>query len=314
MTLTQLRYAIVIAETGSFNRAAQILYVSQPSLSNAIHDLEDEFSITIFHRSGRGVSLTNDGVEFISYARQVYHQYESLLEKFGKNGTLKKKFGISTQHYSFATKSFVEMVKKFNTAEYDFAIRETKTREVIDDVSSMKSEIGILYLSNFNRNMILKMLSSAELDFHPIIDCQVYVYLYKDHPLARKKEIRFTDLADYPSLSFEQGDNSSFYFAEEIYSSKEYTRSVKVNDRASMLNLMRGLLGFTLCSGIICEELNGGDYIAVPFRPDDGDEDDNMLIGYIVKKNQILSNMGELYIQEIKNYFTAHGLGSKLKL
>ncbi|MGN1280471.1 MAG: LysR family transcriptional regulator [Succinivibrio sp.] len=308
MTLTQLRYAITIAETGSFNKASQILYISQPSLSNAIHELEDEFSITIFHRSGRGVTLTNEGIDFITYARQVILHYHSLLEKFGKNGNIKKKFGVSTQHYSFATKSFVEMVKKFNTAEYDFAIRETKTREVIDDVSTLKSEIGIIYLSNFNRNMIMKLLNSAELEFHHLIDCQVYVYLYKDHPLASYKEITFRDLADYPSLSFEQGDNSSFYFAEEIYSTKEYLRTVKVNDRASMLNLMQGLNGFTLCSGIICEELNGGDYVAVPFRPDDGDEDDNMNIGYITKKNQILSSMGSLYIQEIKNYFTQRGI------
>ena len=308
MTLTQLRYAITISETGSFNKAAQILYVSQPSLSNAIHDLEDEFSITIFHRSGRGISLTNEGVEFITYARQVYHQYESLLDKFGKNGNLKKKFGVSTQHYSFATKSFVEMVKKFNTAEYDFAIRETKTREVIDDVSTQKSEIGILYLSNFNKNMILKMLNSADLEFHHLINCQIYVYIYKDHPLAKKEIITFDDLKDYPNLSFEQGDNSSFYFSEEIYANKEYQRMVKVNDRATMLNMMRGLYGFTLCSGIICQELNGDDYIAVPFKPDEDDVDDNMSIGYIIKKNQILSRMGSLYMEEIKNYFKKYNL------
>ena len=308
MTLTQLRYAITISETGSFNKAAQILYVSQPSLSNAIHDLEDEFSITIFHRSGRGISLTNEGVEFITYARQVYHQYESLLDKFGKNGNLKKKFGVSTQHYSFATKSFVEMVKKFNTAEYDFAIRETKTREVIDDKSTQKSEIGILYLSNFNKNMILKMLNSADLEFHHLINCQIYVYIYKDHPLAKKEIITFDDLKDYPNLSFEQGDNSSFYFSEEIYANKEYQRMVKVNDRATMLNMMRGLYGFTLCSGIICQELNGDDYIAVPFKPDEDDVDDNMSIGYIIKKNQILSRMGSLYIEEIKNYFKKYNL------
>ena len=308
MTLTQLRYAITISETGSFNKAAQILYVSQPSLSNAIHDLEDEFSITIFHRSGRGISLTNEGVEFITYARQVYHQYESLLDKFGKNGNLKKKFGVSTQHYSFATKSFVEMVKKFNTAEYDFAIRETKTREVIDDVSTQKSEIGILYLSNFNKNMILKLLNSADLEFHHLINCQIYVYIYKDHPLAKKEIITFDDLKDYPNLSFEQGDNSSFYFSEEIYANKEYQRMVKVNDRATMLNMMRGLYGFTLCSGIICQELNGDDYIAVPFKPDEDDEDDNMSIGYIIKKNQILSRMFSLFIEDIKNYFKKFNL------
>ena len=262
MTLTQLRYAITISEIGSFNKAAQILYVSQPSLSNAIHDLEDEFSITIFHRTGRGVSLTNE----------------------------------------------VEMVKKFNTYEYDFAIRETKTKEVIDDVATLKSEIGILYMSHFNRNIISKLLASADLEFHHIIDCQVYVYLYKQHPLASKEFITFDDLEDYPCLSFEQGDNSSFYLSEEIFSAKEYVRTVKVNDRASMLNLMVGLNGFTLCSGIICEELNGSDYIAVPFIPDAKDEDDNMDIGYIVKKNQILSDMGKLYIEEIKNYFKERGV------
>lgn len=314
MTLTQLRYAIAISETGSFNKAAQILYVSQPSLSNAIHDLEDEFSIKIFYRSGRGVSLTNEGVDFITYARQVYHQYESLLDKFGKNSSLKKKFGVSTQHYSFAIKSFVEMVKKFDTSEYDFAIRETKTREVITDVSTLKSEIGILYLSNFNKNMIMKLLNASDLEFHPIINCQVYVYLYKDHPLAKKELITFSDLENYPSLSFEQGDNSSFYFAEEIYSTKEYTRAVKVNDRATMLNLMKGLNGFTLCSGIICDELNGSDSVAVPFKPGDSDEDDNMEICYICKNNQVLSSMAKMYIEQIKKYFIDMGLEKELKL
>lgn len=200
------------------------------------------------------------------------------------------------------------MVKKFNTAEYDFAIRETKTREVIDDVSTQKSEIGILYLSNFNKNMILKMLNSADLEFHHLINCQIYVYIYKDHPLAKKEIITFDDLKDYPNLSFEQGDNSSFYFSEEIYANKEYQRMVKVNDRATMLNMMRGLYGFTLCSGIICQELNGDDYIAVPFKPDEDDVDDNMSIGYIIKKNQILSRMGSLYIEEIKNYFKKYNL------
>ena len=180
--------------------------------------------------------------------------------------------------------------------------------EVIDDVSTQKSEIGILYLSNFNKNMILKMLNSADLEFHHLINCQNYVYIYKDHPLAKKEIITFDDLKDYPNLSFEQGDNSSFYFSEEIYANKEYQRMVKVNDRATMLNMMRGLYGFTLCSGIICQELNGDDYIAVPFKPDEDDVDDNMSIGYIIKKNQILSRMGSLYIEEIKNYFKKYNL------
>lgn len=303
MTLQQIHYSIIISETGSMNKAAEILYVSQPSLSSAIHDLEKELGIIIFHRSGRGVTPTNDGLEFLNYARQVYSQYEVLLEKYGNSGKRKKKFGISTQHYSFIVKSFVEMVKQFDTQEYEFAIRETKTKEIIDDVSSLKSEIGILYLSKFNQAVILKLLKANGLEFHKLLDCNVYAYLWKGHPLANQKKVKIEQLYEYPCLSFEQGDGGSFYFSEEIFSTYEYPRTIKANDRATMLNLMVGLNGYTLCSGIICEELNGNDYIAIPLdHAEDPTLDDAMQIGYIVKSNQILSSMGNLYIQETKKY------------
>ncbi len=304
MTLQQLHYVITISETGSLSKASEVLYVAQPSLTSAVKELEKELGIVIFHRSGKGMVLTNDGVEFLTYAREVYHQYESLLGKYGKSGTLKKKFGISTQHYSFAVKGFVELVKKFNTAEYEFAIRETRTREVIEDVSTMKSEIGILYLSDFNRKIILKLLHSQGLEFHKLIDCNAYVYLWRGHPLAKCDSIRFAQLEDYPCLSFEQGDNSSFYFAEEILSTNEYPRIIKANDRATMLNLMVGLNGYTLCSGIICEELNGTDYVAVPFEADADNPNSKMEIGYIMHKNILPSKMAELYIEELKQYLT----------
>ena len=303
MTLQQIYYTIKISETGSMNKAAEILYVAQPSLSGAIHDLEDELGITIFHRSGRGVTLTNDGVEFLAYARQVYSQYEALLDKYGDSGKRKKKFGVSTQHYSFIVKSFVEMVKQFDTEEYEFAVRETKTKEVIEDVSTLKSEIGILYLSNFNQAAISKILKSNGLEFHKLIDCSVYAYLWKGHLLAKEPSLKLEQLCKYPCLSFEQGESSSFYFAEEMFSTNEYPRTIKANDRATMLNLMIGLNGYTVCSGIICQELNGSDYIAVPLDNADGDsENGRMTIGYIVKKNQILSKMANLYIEETKKY------------
>ena len=301
MTLQQLHYAITISEAGSINKAAEILYIAQPSLTASMQDLEKELGITIFHRSGRGVSLTNDGMEFITYARQVYQQYEIMMDKYGKGGKLKKKFGVSTQHYSFAVKTFVELAKNFNMAEYEFAIRETKTKEVIEDVSTLRSEIGILYLSDFNRSIITKLLNSNDLEFHKLIDCQVYVYLWKEHPLAKENIISMEQLNEYPCLSFEQGENSSFYFAEEIFSTSEYPRTIKANDRATMLNLMVGLNGYTLCSGIICQELNGSDYVAVPFETK-GEENNYMEIGYITKKNQILSSIGISYIQEMKRY------------
>lgn len=309
MTLQQLNYAITISEAGSLNKAAELLYIAQPSLTSSMQELERELNITIFNRSGRGVTLTRDGAEFLTYAKQLYSQYEELMEKYGKAQKLKKKFGVSTQHYSFAVKAFVEMVKSFDTRQYEFAIRETKTRDVILDVANLRSEIGILYLSDFNRAAIGKLLRASNLEFHHLIDCRAYVYLWSGHPLAKNESITMNELKDYPCLSFEQGDASSFYFAEEILSTSEYMRTIKANDRATMLNLMIGLNGYTLCSGIICEELNGTDYLAVPFRPESAEESCTMEIGYISKQNMILSAIGERYIREIKAYLNANGRG-----
>ena len=302
MTLTQLKYVIAIAELGSMNKAAELLYVAQPSLTGAVKELEKELGFPLFNRSGRGVTLTADGAEFIPYARDVVGRYEILLEKFGEEGIRKKKFGVSTQHYSFAVKAFVEMVKTFDISEYEFAIRETMTKQVISDVASMRSEIGILYLSDFNRRAINKLLSSSNLEFHHLIDCDVSVYLWRGHPLANKKYITEEELSPYPCLSFEQGDTSSFYFAEEILPTNNYPRLIKANDRATMLNLMIGLLGYTLCSGIVYDELNGDDYLAVPYRMNEDDNSGVMEIGYISQKGRKISSTGELYIAELKKH------------
>lgn len=302
MTLTQLNYLITIAETKSLNKAAEQLYVSQPSLTSAMKELEKELGITLFYRSGRGVILTNDGTEFLLYAKQIYSQYESVLEKYGKGGARKKKFGVSAQHYSFAVKAFVDMAREADLTKYEFALRETKTAEVISDVCTMRSEIGVLYLCDFNRSAMEKLLKSSGLEFHHLLDCQAYVYLSKRHPLSGEPSICFAQLEDYPCLSFEQGDNSSFYFAEEILSTNEYARMIKANDRATMLNLMVGLNGYTLCSGIICEELNGNEFVAVPFQDDGQNRNSVMEIGYITRKNTIMSSLGERYIQAMKGY------------
>lgn len=305
MTTQQLKYTVTIADQGSFNKASEVLYISQPSLTESIKELEKELGITIFYRSGKGVTLTNDGVEFLTYARELYQRFESIQEHYGEQGKRKKKFAVSTQHYSFAVKSFVELVKKLDTEEFEFAIREERTQEIIDDVINMKSEIGILYLSDFNSAVIGKLLRQNSLEFHELISCEAYVYIWKGHPLANQKSITFDQLREYPCLSFEQGGNGSMYFAEEILSSFSYPRMIKATDRATMLNLMVGLNGYTLCSGIICEELNGSDYVAVPFEPDEEHSGGSMRIGYITKKNLLLSRVGQMYIEELKRYLGA---------
>lgn len=306
MTLQQLHYIITVSETGSLNKAAEVLYIAQPSITSAIKEVEKETGILIFNRGGRGVTLTNDGAEFLTYARAVCGQYDALLEKYGKAGNLKRKFGVSTQHYSFAVKAFVEMVKAFDPNLYEFAIRETRTYDVLNDVSTLRSEIGILYLSDFNRTFLQKIMHTNDLEFHKLIDCAAYAYLSKKHPLANKKLLHMSDLSPYPCLAFEQGENSSFYFSEELFSTNDYSQIIKACDRATILNLMVGLNGYTLCSGIICEELNGDDYAAVPLTSDGEDTVSKMEIGYITKKNTHLSKMGELYLSEMERYLSSY--------
>ena len=229
-------------------------------------------------------------------------QYRNLLDAYGKAGSRRERFAVSTQHYSFAVKAFSLLTHAYDLAEYDFAIRETRTQQVIDDTAAGRSEIGILYLSDFNRKVITKILSENGLAFHHLIDCRAYVYLWRGHPLAERKSIAFDDLAPYPCLSFEQGENSNFYLAEEILSTNEYPRMIKCCDRATILNLMIGSLGYTLCSGIICEELNGSDYLAVPYEADEANPNSVMEIGYITRKNSLLSQIGERYVAELKRY------------
>ena len=302
MTLQQIYYVLTISEHSSMNKAAEALYISQPTLTSAVRELESELGITVFRRSGKGTELTTEGEEFLIYARQLYQQYELINEKYTDPSNVKRRFGVSSQHYSFTVKAFVETVKQFDMQKYEFAMREVQTLEVIRDVSSLKSEIGILYINDFNQRVMNKILRDNELEFHKLIDCKAYVYIWKNHPLAKNESISFDELSDYPCLSFEQGEKGSFYFSEEILSMNEYPRMIKAADRSTMLNLMVGLYGYTLCSGIICEELNGSDFIAVPFRSDDDNPNQTMEIGYILKKNVPLSNIGEIYIKELTKY------------
>ena len=297
MTLQQLRYAITIADSTSMNEAAKQLFISQPSLSSSIRDLEEELGMELFIRSSRGITLTPEGNEFIGYARQVMEQYRLMEERYIDKKEIKKKFSVSTQHYTFAVKAFVELVKKIGMDEYECAVHETKTYDVISDVKSFKSEIGILYLDDFNRKVLLKIFKENSLEFTELFPCKTYVYLWRGNPLANKEKITFEDLEEYPCLSFEQGGNNSFYFAEEVLSTYEYKRLIKADDRATMLNLMVGLNGYTLCSGIICEDLNGSDYCAVKL-----DSDEIMTIGYVARKGVNISALGKKYLEEISRY------------
>lgn len=296
MTLQQLNQIITIAESGSMNEAAKKLYVSQPNLSATVKDVEDELGISIFIRSNRGIIITSEGEEFIGYARQVIDQY-SLLEAKYLLEESKEKFSVSMQHYSFAVKAFVEMVKNVGMDEYEFAIHETQTYQVIENVKNRRSELGVLFLSDFNEKVLTKILKENGLVFEELFTCDTFVYIWKNHPLAKNKLITMEELEKYPCLAFEQGMNNSFYLAEEMNSTYEYKKIIKADDRATMLNLMVGLNGYTLCSGIISEELNGNDYVAIPLK-----ESEKMHIGYIHIKGAKISRLGQIYLTELRKY------------
>ena len=300
MTITQLRYVIAISQANSMNEAARQLFISQPSLSASLKDLEEEIGIELFRRTNRGVMVTPEGEEFLGYARQVVEQYQLMEARYVEKKEIKKKFSVSMQHYTFAVNAFVEMVKQFGMDEYEFAIHEEKTYEVIEDVKNFKSEIGILYLNDFNRKVLTKLFQESGLEFHEILKCGVYVYLWKGHPLAQREEIALEELEQYPCLSFEQGDYNSFYFSEEVLSTYEYKQHIKANDRSTLLNLMVGLNGFTLCSGIICEELNGSEYCAVKLK-----SDEVMTIGYLSRKGTAISPLGQKYLEELAKFQSA---------
>lgn len=297
MTLVQLKYIITVAGENSFSDAAKALFISQPSLSAAVRSLEREIGFDIFARSKTGIALTAKGTEFIGYAKSVMEQYELLDARFISQTRVRKTFSVSMQHYTFAVNAFVELVKQYGMEEYEFEVHETKTYEVIDNVRNHKSEIGVLYLNDFNKNVLAKLFAEYNLQFEPLMECGIYVYLWKGHPLADREKLALEELEEYPCLGFAQGEHNSFYFAEEVLSTYQYKRFIRANDRATMLNLMVGLNGYTLCSGIICEDLNGKDYCAVRL-----DSDEKMTIGYICRKDAPVSAIGQKYLEEIAKY------------
>ena len=302
MTLNQLYYAIAISKENSLNDAAKKLFISQPSLTGAMHSLENELGFEIFTRSKTGVTLTAKGEEFIGYAKSVIEQYEILDAKFISKKGIKRHFSVSLQHYTFAVNAFIALTSEYGYDDYEFEVKETKTYDVIRNVRNQNSEIGILYLNAFNRKVLTKVFSEAGVKFTPLFDCHIYAYLSKENPLAKEKlqsgeMIELDELDEYPCLVFNQGEHNSAYYAEEVLSTRAYSKSVRTNDRATMLNLIKGLNGYTLCSGIICEDLNGDDYCAIKLNLDE-----KMTIGYISRKDAVLSDMAQKYIQEVLKY------------
>lgn len=297
MTLQQLKYVVTIAEFGTFNKAAKALLLSQPSLTKSVKELEQEMGITIFDRTNKGISVSKEGEIFLGYARQVLDQAALLEEKYKTRPGGKQEFRVSTQHYSFAVNAFVDLIKYCGRDEYDFSLRETQTFSIIDDVARMKSEIGVLYYNEFNRKVIKKLLKSNDLKFTELFTAKPHIFVSSCNPLAKQSFVTMEELAPYPYLSYEQGDHNSFYFSEEIFSTAVRQKNIRVTDRATLFNLLIGLNGYTVCSGVIDKELNGENIVAVPLK-----EEGEMHIGVITHRKAVLSRLAKYYIEALKKH------------
>ena len=297
MKLQQLRYVVKVAECGSITEASRRLFVSQPSITASIRDLENEMGVHIFERTNKGVIVSEEGETFLGYARQVLDQADLLEGKYKGTSEQVPHFSVSCQHYSFAVNAFVDVIREFDAARYDFTLREEQTHEIIEDVAHMKSELGILYLSEHNREVIERMLAANELVFEGLFCAAPHVFVCADHPLADHASVTLEDLEDYSFLSYEQGSYNSFYYSEELTSTFERRKNIRVRDRATLFNLVMGLNGYTVCSGVISHELNGPGIISIPL-----DVDEYMEIGIITRKNTTLTRYGQAYIDAIRQH------------
>ena len=299
MTLNQLKYIIEIAETGSITTAAQRLFIAQPSLSKAVAELEKEMGISIFARTNRGVYLTEDGTKFLSYARQIIEQTELLESEYKSAPPPRRVFSVSSQHYAFVVNAFVELVREYGRNKYEFTLRELKTAEIIEDVRTHRSDIGILYLSSFNREVIQHILQSEEIRYEKLFTAKPHVFVSRENPLVGREYVTLEDLRDFPRLTYDQGVKNSFYFAEELHITEYAPKSIIVSDRATLFNLLIGLDGYTISSGVLSSDLNGDNIVSIPLR-----SDERMDIGYIINTDRPADAMTERYLEHLRSYIS----------
>lgn len=301
MTLQQLKYIIAIAECGSITSAAQRLLIAQPTLSKSVSELEKEMGITIFYRNNRGIFLSDEGSKFLSYARQVIEQSELLEQRYKQKKAIRRVFSISSQHYAFVVNAFVALVKEYGENKYEFTLRESRTHDIIEDVRTSRSELGVLFLSKFNSEVILRIIHNADLEFVPLFKATPHVFVSRENPLAQKKIVTLDDLKDFPRLTYEQGINNSFYYSEELHSAEESPKNIIVTDRATLFNLLIGLNGYTISSGILSSDLNGTNIVSIPLE-----SNEIMEIGYIAPTDRPLAPVSKHYLEHLKNYITTY--------
>ena len=298
MNINQLKYVLEVAGSSSMREASTKLYVSQPALSASIHDLEEEIGILIFERTNKGISLTDEGREFLSYAKKAVGQYEILEERYLSRDSDKEHFSVSTQHYNFAIKAFTDVIRKMEPDKFIFSIHETKTKEVLENVRSLKSEVGIVSFSGSNEALIKKLFRDYQLDFVPLMRRDTYVYVWRSHPFAARDKVSIDEMSDYPCVSFDQSDDDNFYLTEEAMADYAFDKMIRSDDRATTMEIIAELDGYSIGSGM----LSGANAILQGIVAIKLKEEDPLTIGYITRKGSAMSAYGRKYLEELMKY------------
>ena len=284
MTLQQLKYVSMVEKCGSFSRAAQKLYVSQPSISNLVNALEEELGITIFTRSSTGIAITNEGRELLKLSNRLLRDADYISEYFHSDTEgPKPTFFVSSQHYDFVVGAFEEFVDGLDAERYTLGLNQTQTAAVIEDVRKQYSDLGVIFLSDVNRRHMMKVLEDNNLEFHAVTQAAPHAFLSVTHPLAKRESVTPEELMDYPCIVYEQNADSPGFFSEEMMLPNFYPRKVVyISDLYVSTALMRSCNAYDIGTGVISPRL-AREVACVPI-----DTDDRVDIGWIGIRGRML--------------------------
>jgi len=294
MTLQQLKYAVTVAECVTISAAAEKLFISQPSLTTAIRELESEMGVTIFSRTNRGVIVSREGEEFLGYARQILSQAQLLQERFSGREQGEKRFAVSSQHFNFTVLAFSRLVQNFRGPRYSFHFRETTTYEVLEDVSQLRSEVGILALNEDNERFLRRMFGKLGLEFTELKRVQAELFVSAERPLAGRRFVTVEDVSPYPCITFEQGEHNGQFFFEGLSAvAAQSHKTICVRERATEYQLLRALNGFSPDVGV--SAMYREEFVSLPLEPKQFHT-----IGYILRRDVTPSPMTLEYIQALR--------------
>lgn len=294
MTIQQCKYVLKIAKTGSFSEAAKQLFIAQSSLSISVKSLEQELNIKIFEHSGNGVYLTDEGAEFVKYATQICENSDFVTERYSSKN-IQQKLYIATQHYDFIADIFGKLLKGTKGDSYRFSIREIETYNVIRDVETAHSDIGIIAIKDGDYEVMKRYLGKKKLSFTSVLKVFPHVFFRKEHPLAQCGRLTNSDLKDYPYVSYEQGEHNSSFFTEELMDTSHINKHIEISDRATLMNVLLITDSYTVGTGIMPSSLNQGAISSVPLE-----SEEYYIIGYLLNENRKVSKVTEKFIGVLK--------------